>query len=335
VPTLKTDQLDSLIASGKLGGLYLFDGPENFLKERALEKITDKLLPPEARDFNLNRFDGNSTPAGEVVSAINSLPFLSERRLVIVRAAQEYAAADQRLIGETLSDMPKSTCLIFIYDGKANLREEIAAQSASLGTVITFWTPFESQLPAWITAETKRKGKAIAWDAARILAESCSDLQEISNELDKLVLLVGKRPSITQEDVISQGLPDDQGDYNEFEEALWSRDLAGALEQGDRMSIAGTSTEAVLPVFERVFRTLMMGHYYIHEKKWRMEETMSELGLRGKMQQMKFEKGIRAYKPVEAQSSFSAIAQADYDLKTGALPGRMVISLLTLKLLKK
>jgi DNA polymerase-3 subunit delta len=335
VPTQKPEQLDAAISSGKLGTLYLFDGPENFLKERAVEKITDRLLPVEARDFNLNRFDGNTSAAGDVVAAINSLPFLSERRLIIVRAAHEFSAADQRLIGEALTDLSKSICVVFLYDGKANLREEIPAQSASNGSIITFWTPFESQLPAWITTEAKRKGKAISWDAGRLLAESCSDLQEISNELDKLVLLVGKRPSITLQDVVAQGLPDQTGDYNDLEEAIWGRQLTDALTQSDRLSIGGTSAEAVLPVYERVFRTLLLGHYYTQVKKMRLDEAMNELGLRGKMQQMKFEKGIKAYRPVETEEGLETIAQADYDLKTGALPSRMVLSLLTMKLLKK
>jgi DNA polymerase-3 subunit delta len=335
VPTIKPDQLDGLISSGKIGHLYLLDGPENFLKERVLEKITDKYLPPEARDFNLNRFDGNTASAGDVVAAINSLPFLSDRRLVFVRAAQEFSAADQRLIGEQLATLSTTTCLVFLYDGKANLREEIPAQVASNGNIVTFWTPFESQLPAWITAEAKRKGKAIAFDASRLLAEACSDLQEISNELDKLVLLVGKRPSITRADVIAQGMPDQTGDYNDLEEAIWGRELSNALTQSDRLSLSGISAEAVLPVYERVFRTLLLGHYYTQTKKWKMDDTMSELGLRGKMQQAKFEKGMRAYRPAETEEGLGNIAQADYDLKTGALPSRMVLSLLALKLLRK
>jgi DNA polymerase III delta subunit len=201
--------------------------------------------------------------------------------------------------------------------------------------VVTFWTPFDSQLPAWITAETKRKGKAIAWDAARLLAESCGDLQEISNELDKLVLLVGNRPSIASSDVIAQGLPDQTGDYNDLEEAVWGRDLTEALTQSDRLSLAGVSTEAILPVYERIFRTLLLGHYYTQVKRQRLDEAMSELGLRGKLQQNKFEKGMKSYRPSETENGLGSIAQADYDLKSGALPGRMVLSLLTMKLLRR
>jgi hypothetical protein len=69
-------------------------------------------------------------------------------------------------------------------------------------------------------------------------------------------------------------------------------------------------------------------------KKRRLDEAMSELGMRGKMQQMKLEKGLRSYRPEEAEEGLGAIAQADYDLKTGMLPSRMVLSLLTLRLVK-
>jgi DNA polymerase III delta subunit len=113
--------------------------------------------------------------------------------LVIVRSADEFSAPEARLLGENLSSIPASTCLIFLYDGKANLREEIPAHVSSHGAIVTFWTPFPNQLPMWVRDEAKLRGKTITTDAAMALAESCDDLQGISNELDKLSLFVGKK----------------------------------------------------------------------------------------------------------------------------------------------
>jgi DNA polymerase-3 subunit delta len=334
VPTLRPEQLDSIIASGRLEPLYVFDGPENWLKERVVEKIIAKCVPPEARDFNLSRIDGKSASAGDVVNSAQSLPFLSDKRVVIVSSAEEFSAADQRTIGECLGDLPKSTCLVFLYQGKANLREEIPAMAVSHGNIVTFWTPFESQLPAWITAEAKRRGKGIAWDAARQLAEACADLQEISNELDKLVLYVGGKPSIALADVLEQGLPEASGDYRDLEEAIWSRRFPDALEQGHLLSNAGISAEGIFPVFERVFRTLYLGHYYMKVKKWTLADTQNALGMRGKMQQANFTKGLEMYRPREVEQGLGHIAQADYELKTGVLPSRLALGLLTLKLVR-
>ena len=159
LPSQRPEEFDAAVRAGKIGRFYLFEGPESWLKERALEAITAKLVSPESRDFNFDRFDGNDADAGAIVTATQSLPFLGDRRLVIVNAADELAAADGRRVAEILADVPASTCLVFVFDGKANLREEIPAQVSSLGVVVTFWTPFPNQLPAWAMAG-KQSAKA-------------------------------------------------------------------------------------------------------------------------------------------------------------------------------
>lgn len=311
----------------------MFDGPENFLKERAVQKILSVALPPEARDLNLDRFHGKSSEVSSLVTAMQSLPFLAEKRVVLVQAAELISAADGRIVSEALSQVPDSTILILLYEGKASLREAIPAQVSSMGGLITFWTPFPNQLPTWVVTEGRNRGKAIAYDAARALAEACSDLQEISNELDKLSFFVGKKARIELSDVIEHGLPDGTGDYRDLEEALWRRDFQKALHQGQLLSQMGVRPESIFPVFERVFRKLLLGAYYSREKEWNRADIYTTLGIRGKIRQNLFDGGMRAYSPDELRGSLEPIVQANMDLKTGALPGDLALTLLIVNLL--
>ncbi len=328
MPILKSDQLESSIRSGKIGRLYVFDGPENWLKERALNQILAKLVPGEAKDFNLERLDGRSCSGGQIVTAVQSLPFLGDRRVVIVQAADELATADARVVGEALSETPDSTCAIFIYEGKANLREEIPAQVSSLGSIVTFWTPFPNQLPTWIVNEAKARGKAVSYDAAAMIAESCSDLQQIANELEKICLFIGEKKTIDGADVRAHGLPDEVGDTRDLEEALWARNVKAALTQARLLAEVGVRGEAIFPVCARVFRSLILGHSYVTEKKMQADDVYAALNMRGKTQQGNLAKGLRAYKADEARRSLEKIAQADYDLKTGTQPSDVAVSLL-------
>ncbi len=327
--SLRPDQLDDLIRAGKIGTVYLFDGPEAFLKERAVEAIIAKLVPPEARDFNLERFDGHSCSGGQIVTAAQSLPFLGDRRVIVVFAADELSAADSRIVGEILSSLPETTCLLFLWEGKAQLREEIPAQAGSAGAIVTCWTPFENQLPVWIMNEARRRGKPMSPDAAAMLAESCGDLQQMVNEYDKLSLFVGKKPKIEMSDLREHGLPDEAGDYQDFEAALWDRDLTRTLRQGQLMAEAGLRAEMIYPIFERVFRMLVLAHHLRGERNAGFDEIFSELGVRGKTQQGNLQRGMRAYRPAEARAAFEKIARADLELKTGILPSAVGVSLLT------
>lgn len=333
MPALKPDQIESSVRSGKIGSLYLFDGPENWWKDRVLNQILVKLVPPESKDFNLERLDGRSCSGGDIVNAIQGLPFLGDRRVVVVQATEELSAADARLVGENLASMPASTCIIFIHEGKANLREEIPAQVGSHGAIVTFWTPFPNQLPAWVANEAKARGKAISYDAAAMIAEACQDLQQISNELDKLCLFVGQKKTIDGADVRAHGLPDEMGDTRDLEEALWKRNLSEALAQGRLLSEIGVRGEMIFPVCERVFRTLLLAHYYHAVKKMGFDDICSALNVRSKTHQSNLQQGMRAYKLAEIKTSLEKVLQADFDLKTGRLASDVDVSLLLFNLL--
>lgn len=329
--SLRPDQLDDAIRSGRIGRVYLFDGPEEFLKQRAIERITEKLVPAESRDFNFERFDGRSCSGGQIVNSVQSLPFLGERRVVIVSSADELSAADSRLVGEALKDLPDTTCLLMTWEGKSNLREEIPAQSSSVGAVVTCWTPFPNQLPAWLMNEARARGKAITPDAAGALCDACVDLQQIVNEYDKLSLFVGKKAKIEMSDVREHGLPDEEGDFKGLEEALWNRDLGGTLRQGHLLSDSGLAAQAIYPVFERVFRMLILAQHLRDDRGSGIDDIYASLGIRGKTQQANLERGMKVYRPAEARDAFDRVAQADYELKTGILSGAMGVSLLALE----
>ena len=335
MPILKPDHLYSALQSGKLGHIYIFDGPENWLKERALKQIIDKLLPKEERDLNLDRFDGETSSGGEIISTAQSMPFLSKKRVILVKSAEEFSSSDAKIISEGLANLPSSTHIFFLYHGKAGLRETLPATVGSLGSIITFWAPFPNQLPSWVVSEVRQRGKSIGFDAARSIAESCSDLQDISNEIDKLILFVGKKKHIDFSDVRLHGLPDGSADYNELEDSIWRRQMGKALYQAQLLGEMGIRGESLFPVFERVFRRLLLAHYYLTKKGWNRMDVFNELGLRGKTKQTQLDQGLRLYSALEVKRSFQRIVDANMDLKTGTLDSGLSVSLLIRGILGK
>jgi DNA polymerase-3 subunit delta len=332
---LKPEQLDASLRSGKLGTLYLFDGPEAWLKDRAIQGIVDKLIQPASRDFNLEKFSGANCAPGAVVTAVQSLPFLGERRVVILQQASELSAGDQRIVAEGIADLPSSTCLVLTVEGKANVREPLIAAAASHGAIVTFWPPFANQLPGWIVAEAKRRGKNLTMDAAAMIADACADLQQISNELDKLFLFAGDKKVIDGADVRRHGLPDQEGDTKELERTLWIRDLGGALEQGKLLSEMGVRGEMIFPVAERVFKNLLLAFLYKNERRMDADDIAAELGFRSRSAVDQLKMGLKSYRADEVRDAFNKIAQADFEMKVGALPSGIAVSLLLLSLCGK
>lgn len=335
MPDVKADQFEAHLKTGKIQTLYAFDGPELWLKEKATQQLISAVLKPESQEFNLDRFDGNTHKGQDILSSAMSLPFLSDRRLVIVQNADELNAAESKLLSESFSQLPTTTCLLFIYPGKADLKKEIPAQVISYGVLTTFWTPFPNQIPTWISKEMKNRGKSMTMDAAATLAEACQTLQEISNELDKLILFVGKKTVITLEDLMAHGLPNESGDYKDFEKAIWGRNLKDALTQAELLRDMGIQAEGLFPVLERVFRQLLLGNYYKTKRGWNAEQIYKGLNLRGRTQQDLFNQGMRSYSSEEIEGVFEKIIEADMDIKTGTLPNSYSLTFLLTKVLKR
>jgi DNA polymerase III delta subunit len=98
-----------------IGTLAFVEGTERELADRAVATIVDRLLPPEARDFNLQRFDADALddfrPIGEAAQA---MPFLGERRVVIVNGAHLLNAERRRDLLAVANEVPEGNTLVIV-----------------------------------------------------------------------------------------------------------------------------------------------------------------------------------------------------------------------------
>ena len=71
------------VKAGSVHGAYLFEGPEENIKDSALAALRKAVLPEGLEEMNEAQMDAPSADA--VIAAAETLPFLGEKRLVIVR----------------------------------------------------------------------------------------------------------------------------------------------------------------------------------------------------------------------------------------------------------
>lgn len=103
------------------GPLYLFTGPEQLLIRQAVELLKARLVDPAYADFNLTVLDGEEAAPESLFSALETLPFFQERKLIIVKDApyfkgtQDKLSEAQRERLEGLLDQPSAdTVLVFL-----------------------------------------------------------------------------------------------------------------------------------------------------------------------------------------------------------------------------
>lgn len=177
-------------------------GEEPYYIDKLTEFIEDNILTEDEKGFNQMVLYGRDTSIDEVVSNAKRFPMMAERQVVIVKEAQELTKTIDKL--EAYAENPQpSTVLVFAYKYKTlDKRKKVTKILEKTGVVFESKKLYENQVGDWIKRVLSGQGYSIEPKAAAMLVEFLgTDLSKISNELDKLKIILPKGHTITAKDV--------------------------------------------------------------------------------------------------------------------------------------
>jgi DNA polymerase III subunit delta len=185
-----------------LKNAYLFAGEEIFLIEEALTQA--RSLLEDGAAMNILSYQSSEIHRIEdIISIMNTMPFLSDQRLVVIRNAHKLSAGDLEKIRAYLADPCPATVLILTVEGSKDDRK-ITKELKSPLEILRFDALKGREVVDWITGRAKMNKKGIDRDAAFLLAEvTGGNVWFIASEIEKLSLYVKDRPSISIKDVES------------------------------------------------------------------------------------------------------------------------------------
>ena len=85
MPAQTYDALLRSLAKGELAPVYYLHGPEDILKDEAVDAILDRALEPGLRDFNLDQRSAGQLDPEAVFTLCTTLPMMAARRAVVLR----------------------------------------------------------------------------------------------------------------------------------------------------------------------------------------------------------------------------------------------------------
>lgn len=231
---------------------YILHGEDEFTRSEQVKDLRKRMGDPQFADLNITWLDGKKTTLSELAHACDAMPFLLEKRLVIVdglltriqarkskeEESSEESAEEQKgsaLAKELiayLEHLPETTRLIFIEPktlAKNNLVLKQAETDKKKAYVKEFVTPAPRQLPKWIQDRVKSKKGKIEPAAVEALASHVgSDLRLLDNEIEKLITYRGNAP-ITVEDVRELVTSVQESNVFDLVDALGKRETREAL----------------------------------------------------------------------------------------------------------
>ncbi|MFN8259724.1 MAG: DNA polymerase III subunit delta [Chitinophagales bacterium] len=215
----------------KFEPVYFLCGEEPYYIDLIEDFIANNAMEPHEKDFNFSMFYGKDADPMQVLNDAKQYPTFAERRVVIVREAQDFKVKDWEFFEKYVENPVASTILVFSHKNKTlDKRTKIAKIIEKKSVYFESKKVGEDALPNWISGYVKKKNFSITGEAAKVLAENLgNDLSRISNEIDKLSVMLGENTEITP-DIIEKYIGISK-EYNitEFNNAIIRRDYTKAM----------------------------------------------------------------------------------------------------------
>lgn len=209
--------------------LYWLEGEETYYIDKVINYAEQKILSESEASFNLNIFYGKDANWVDVLNTCRKYPMFSDRQVVIIKEAQQLKDIDKL---EPYFQHPlASTILVIAYkDKKLDARTKFAKLVKEKGVLVSTKKMYDSALPEWVNKLVSQWGLTITPKANALIVDHIgNDLSRIENEIQKIVINLGKRKSITEEDVEEYVGISKEFNVFELQSAIAEKNLAKAM----------------------------------------------------------------------------------------------------------
>jgi len=222
------------IKQGNIKPIYFLMGEEPYYIDKLTEYIENNILTEEEKGFNQMVLYGKDVTVEDIVANAKRYPMMADRQVVIVKEAQELSRTIEKL--ESYAENPQTTTVLVIaYKYKTlDKRKKVTKVIDKNGLIFESKKLYDNQVGDWIKRVLSGKGYSIEPKGAAMLVEFLgNDLSKISNELDKLAIVLPKGSTITPK-LIEDNIGISK-DYNVFElrKAIGEKDQLKAYKIAD------------------------------------------------------------------------------------------------------
>lgn len=311
-------EFHQLVKDGKAQGVYLFDGPEENIKAAAVASLRKAILPEGMEELNESLMDNPASDA--VIAACETLPFLADKRLVIVRehpALMGRADADEKLLSY-LAHVPDSCVLLFLARGKADARKKLYTTIKKHGAIVTFSPLTDGEVNQWIVRTFQSLGKSCSGQVAAVLSFTVgSDTALLRTEIEKLAALAGDRSEITENDVRAVATRSVECTVFEMVDAVVAGQEGKAFGLLRDMLTTGSDRLGILAMLLRQFR--LMQHIKIMQYEKVSPQTIkTKLGI-APFAAERCMRQAQGYSGGEIKQAVDICLQTEYKVKAGLL----------------
>lgn len=331
---------------------YIFHGEDEFSRSEQIKKMRAQIGDPQFADLNITYLDGRKLAISELTHACDAVPFLSDKRLVIVegllarvepRRKKSEEEGEEEIEEETNPDLakeliaylprlPETTRLVFSEAKTLAKNNPVLKYAASdkNAHVKEFTAPDARTLPKWIAERVKRKGGSIEADAVHALAAHIGDdLRLLDNEIEKLLTYRAHQP-IRAEDVRALVASVTESSVFDLVDAIGRRETHTALHLLHHQLAHNAAPIYLLAMITRQFRLLLQWRD-LAERGVAFEQINAQLKLHPFVAR-KLADQARNFSLTQLEAIYPKLLDTDVAIKTGRSEPTLALDVLVIEL---
>lgn len=236
--------------------VYLFYGDDRYSLNQKLKFWQDEFVKKYGEN-SLEIIDGARLDADNFSTNLESLPFLSDKRLVLVKDFLDLGKEDkQKQIASAIENTPDFCLLIFQENEVPKKTNPIYKKISKIGTLQEFKSLMPTEITKWITDKAKKENIKISFFTANYLTQQCGpELWTISNELDKLALFANGK-EITKEMIDDICIPSLTSSIFKLTDEVAQKNAKASLRTFRILKDSGQELNGIFFMLVRHFRIL-------------------------------------------------------------------------------
>jgi DNA polymerase III subunit delta len=318
-------------------------GDDTFRVKEKVNQITkafrEKFDPSGINTSEFPQEGKKKIDVGEVIGSIRALPFLGDRRMVVVRdLLSQTKKPEMKIWLEGLSSIPETSIVVFweVADTKSLEKKPLYKELIKLSQVHTYTFPQLSgaKLSQWVQGRVKDRDGAIQGHALRALVERVGpDLWQMDTEIAKLVAYANG-VEIDSDMVDSLVQLSFEGKIFQFIDAISQRRPKQAIKLLQEERWSGANNHYLLTMIGRQVRILLGARASLdrnpHTTK---QEFAAKLGVHPFVAQKALLQA-KGFSLDQLKLVHQMLYEYDLGLKTGLIDSELAVDLTMVELMK-
>ena len=317
------------------GYVYVLYGEDTFGRDEAVQSLKERMRALPAGEHNLAELGPETTVAAMRLAA-DAVPFLAERRMVLVRGligrlagrgggqrrgagrarkTADSSADEFQALLDYLPEVPWTTSLVLVEDGRLNPEPLVRAIPRGRAAVRDY--PRVLDVPGWLRGRAKLVGVDLDEGAVRELALlGGTDLRRLDSELRKLADYAAGR-TVNRADVRELVIGRDVAVWSLLD-GLAERRADKALRALHELYAQGESPEALLgrDIVPHYRRLMVARELSLASKEERARVDVVDLGL-NPATLGRWSDQAAAFERAELERALELLLELDRQIKTG------------------